>query len=359
MKAAVCREFGQPLRIEELTLDPPQAGEVRVELAACAICHSDITYLDGDWGGTPPQVFGHEAAGRVVETGAGVKSVEIGDHVLATLLRSCGHCHRCESGQPYVCCGEHALDSETRLRDADGTPVAQGLRTGAFAEEVVVDQSQVVVIPKELPFDVASLLSCGVITGMGAVVNTAQVSATSCVAVIGCGGVGLNSVQGAALSGCWPLIALDLVDAKLRSAREFGASHTVNPRREDAAEAVRGITGGRGVDYVFVAAGNSKAIEQGLSLLSTSGTLVLVGMPPSGDHVALEALDVADSNQRILGSKMGSSRLRVDIPRLVALYQNGRLKLDELITGRYPLEEINEAIGEVRADRALRNVIVF
>ena len=359
MKAAVCHEFGQPLVIEELELDPPRQGEVKVKLAACAICHSDIHYMEGAWGGTPPIVFGHEAAGVVEETGPDVVGVKPGDHVLVTLLRSCGHCFYCDQGDPNMCETVFPLDQKGPLRAKDGGAVKQGLRTGAFAEYVVVDESQTAVIPKEMPFESASLLSCGVITGLGAVVNTAQVPSGSSVVVIGTGGVGLNSVQGAALCGAQRVIALDISDAKLEAARRFGATHTVNPKKEDPREAVRALTDGRGADYVFVTVGITAAIEQGLDLLRKVGTLVIVGMPPEGAMAAFEAVEFADRSQRILGSKMGNTRLRVDIPKLVDLYQQGRLKLDELVSNRYPLERINEAIASVKETEALRNVIVF
>lgn len=359
MKAAVCREFNKPLQIENIRIAPPQEGEVRVKLAACAICHSDITYMDGGWGGTLPLVLGHEAAGVVTETGAGVRNIQAGDPVLVTLIRSCGHCADCENGEPYICTTPFPIDEDSRLTSEKGEKVGQGLHTGAFAEEVVVDQSQLVILPKDFPLDAASLLSCGVITGLGAVVNTAEVEYGSSVVVIGCGGVGLNAVQGAALVNAAPIIALDLVEEKLVAASAFGATNTVNPLANDAAEQVRALTHGRGADYVFVAAGSPKAFEQGLGLLAPAGTLVIVGMPPTGQKIEVEAGNIAGSGQKILGSKMGSTRLRIDIPKLVALYQAGRLKLDELITGRYPLDQINEAIDEVRADKALRNIIIF
>ncbi len=359
MKAAVCYEFGKPLVIDELDLAPPLAGEVRVKIAACAICHSDITYADGGWGGRPPQVFGHEAAGVVEETGPGVHSVLAGERVLVTLLRSCGHCGPCENGRLNICETRFPLDREARMHNGEGVVIKQGLRTGAFAEYTVVDQSQVAVIPEDLPFDVASLLSCGVITGFGAVVNTAQLPANAATGVVGCGGVGLNAVQGAAFAGAFPLVAVDIVERKLEIAVTFGATHRINSAKVNARESVDQITAKRGLEYVFTAAGSPKAIEQGLALLAPGGTLTIVGMPPTGDLVSFDATDMANAGQRILGSKMGSTRLRVDIPRLIALYQNGRLKLDELISNRYPLEEINQAIDDVRRDRVLRNVIVF
>lgn len=359
VKAAVCREFAKPLVIEELELAPPGAGEVRVRVAACAICHSDIHYADGAWGGKLPSVFGHEASGVIEEIGAGVEGFAVGDHVVVTLIRSCGRCYYCADGDEVLCEASFSLDSKGPLSAADGSPVVQGLRTGAFAEQVVVDPSQIVVIPKEIAFDCASLLACGVITGLGAVVNTARVEAGANVAVIGTGGVGLNSIQGAALSDCRKIIAIDISDEKLAAARRFGATDGINSSREDVAAAVRALTEGRGADYVFVTVGVKSVIEQGFALIRRGGTLVLVGMPASGEIAGFEPLTVANDCQVVLGSKMGSSRIRSDIPKLVALYQEGRLRLDELITGRYPLEEINQAIGAVNRGEALRNVIVF
>lgn len=359
MKAAVCYEFGKPLVVEEIEIDPPPAGAVKVKLAACAICHSDIHYAEGAWGGTLPAVYGHEAAGVVEDCGPGVGSVKPGDHVVVTLIRSCGSCYFCAQGEPHICETKFPLDKTSPLHAKDGSPIHHGLRTSAFAEYAVVDKSQVVAIPKALPLDSASLLACGVITGLGAVVNTAKVPAGSNVAVIGTGGVGLNSVQGAALCGARSIIAIDLADDKLETAKAFGATDTVNPKETDAKDAVRALTEGRGADYVFVTVGSKAAIEQSLGLIRAGGTVVIVGMPAVGVKAELEALDIPDMGQRIIGSKMGSTRLQVDVPRLVELYQQGRLKLDELITGRYALDDINEAFAAVNRGEALRNVIVF
>ncbi len=359
MKAAICYEFGKPLVVEEITLDPPQRGEVKVKLAACAICHSDIHYAEGVWGGTLPVVFGHEASGIVEEVGDQVTMVQPGDHVVVSLLRSCGHCFFCDQGELHLCEGNFPIDEQGRLHTKDGQALGHGLRTGAFAEYVVVDQSQAVSIPKEIPLDSASLLACGVVTGLGAVTNTAKIPQGSNVVIIGTGGVGLNSVQGAALAGANKIIALDLVDSKLEAARDFGATHTVNPKNEDATAAIQALTDGRGADYVFVTVGSPRAIEQSVSYLRKAGTLVIVGMPPDGAMSEIEGGEFANRGQRMLGSKMGSTRLQVDVPRLVELYQQGRLKLDELITKRYSLEEINEAIEAVNRGEALRNVIIF
>jgi S-(hydroxymethyl)glutathione dehydrogenase / alcohol dehydrogenase len=359
MRAAVCYEFGKPLAIEEIELEPPQAGEIRVHVAACAICHSDISWWDGSWGGVLPAVFGHEAAGVVAEVGPGVAVIVPGDHVIVSLIRYCGRCYYCAQGEPALCETRFRLDETGPLLRQDGGVITQGLRTAAFAEEVVVHASQVVAIPKDVPLDAASLLACGVITGVGAVVNTARVPVGSSVVVIGTGGVGLNSVQGAALSGATPIVAIDVAAEKLKAARAFGASHAVDATRENVREVVLGLTGGRGADYVFATVGAKGPIEQGLSLLRRAGTLVIVGMPPSGVMTEFEPGELANDSQRILGSKVGSARPDIDLPKLLELYRQGRLKLDELISGRYPLEAINDAIASVNRGAALRNVIVF
>ncbi len=359
MKAAVCHEFGKPLVIEEIELAPPGAGEIRVKLAACAICHSDIHIAEGAWGGKLPAVYGHEAAGVIEQTGPGVTGLQAGDPVVVTLIRSCGECHYCSQGRPVICETKFPLDRNSPLRAADGSPIAHGLRTGGFAEYVVVEASQAVAVPRDLPLDAASLLACGVITGLGAVINTAAMKPGSNVVVIGAGGVGLNSIQGAAIGGARSIIAIDIVESKLAAAKSFGATHAIDANSADPAEQVRALTEGRGADYVFVTVGAKPAFDQSFGLLASAGTMVVVGMPASGVTTEFETETLAFQNQRILGSKMGSSRIQVDIPWLVSLYQQGRLKLDELITGRYPLEDINEAIESTKSGEALRNVIVF
>jgi S-(hydroxymethyl)glutathione dehydrogenase/alcohol dehydrogenase len=359
MQAAVCRAFREPLAIEEVQLAEPWPGEVTVRIAACAICHSDILFIEGAWGGELPAVFGHEAAGIVEEVGAGVERVAPGDHVVVTLLRSCGHCPYCARGERPLCETRLPLDLRSPLSAGDGSAIRQGLRTAAFAEKVLVDASQVAVIPRDVPLESAALLACGVITGLGAVLNTAAIRPGGHVVTIGTGGVGLNCVQGAAIGGAGANIAMDLSDRKLAAARTLGASHAINPGREDAGAIVRSLTGGRGADYVFVAVGSAAAIEQGARLLRRGGTLVVVGMTAEGVQIRLDALDLADNALRILGSKMGSVRMPADVQMLADWYLQGRLKLDELISARYPLEGINEAIASAAGGEALRNVIIF
>jgi len=358
MKAAVCYEFGQPLIIEEVVIDPPQAGEVKVKLAATAICHSDVHLIRGEWGGEVPVIAGHESAGIVDAVGEGVTNVQPGDHVVVSLLRSCGRCFYCTTGAPYNCHGTFALDTQSRLRNAKDEKIHHGIRTASFAEYAIVEQTQCVKIADDIPLDCAALLACGVITGLGAVTNTAKIAPRSSVAVIGVGGVGLNSIQGAALSGARMIVAVDLLDNKLTAARTFGATHTVNASQENAVTAVQTLSGGDGIDYAFVTVGNAAAVSQAFDMIRAGGSVVVVGLPKSSDTVALNIHRLI-GERHVVGSPMGSTRLSVDVPRLVELYQQGKLKLDELITQRYPLEQINEAIESMERGEALRNVIMF
>ncbi len=360
MKSAICYEAGKPLVIEDLKIDRPQQGEVKVRMVATAICHSDISFLKGEWGPVPsPVVAGHEGAGIVEEVGEGVTLVKPGDHVVVSLLRSCRQCFYCTTGKPYLCRGTFALQEQTRLHTRDGADVTQGLSTSAFAEYTIVDQSQLAPIPDSIPLDRAALLACGVITGLGAVVNTAQVRPGESVVVVGTGGVGLSAVQGAVIAGASRIIALDVVDMKLEAARKFGATDAFNATREDLREVVYGLTDGLGADYVFVTVGSTSAEAQGLTLLRPNGALVIVGLPRADALLSFSPVFAAVNGLRILTSFMGSTNLSVDVPRLVDLYQQGRLKLDELITKRYAPEQINEAIEAVERGEALRNVIMW
>ncbi len=360
MLAAVCHGFREPLVVEEVDLDPPSEGEVMVRVSACGICHSDISFIDGAWGGALPAVYGHEVAGVVAKTGSGVETVKGGNEVVVTLVRACGRCFYCLRGEVTQCEGRFAIDERGPLRFPDGRPVKQGLRVAGFSEYVTVHESQVVPIASGVPPESACLLACAVATGVGAVRNTAQVSEGASVVVIGAGGVGLNSVQGAALAGANPVIAVDVSDTRLEAARLFGATHVINSKREiDTTEAVRALTAGRGADYTFISAGSPAAIELGLTLSRRGGTVVIVGITATGATVPVDPGELADSGRRVLGSKMGSIRPQVDIPELVALYCAGRLKLDELVTARFPIDRINEALEAARRGEGLRTVIVF
>ncbi|MCV2868784.1 Zn-dependent alcohol dehydrogenase [Defluviimonas sp. WL0002] len=356
VRAAICETFGAPLALETLTLRAPESGEVEVAIEACAICHSDITYIDGGWGGDLPAVFGHEAAGRVTATGPGVTRLAQGDAVLVTLIRACGHCAPCASGHPTRC--ETPARPTSPLSRPDGAPVAQGLNCAAFADHVVVHESQIAPLPEGIPMETAALLSCGVITGLGAAVNTARIRPGEIAVVIGAGGVGLNAIQGARLAGAARVIAVDTNPAKLEAAKEFGATDGIlatDPKPWSAAKKIAG----RGADAVLVTVGAIPAYDTAARYLAPGGRLVAVGMPHSGARSAWEPVVLAATGQSIAGSFMGDTVLARDIPWIVDLYRQGRLKLDELITGRWTLDQINEAIADTRSGAARRNVLIF
>jgi S-(hydroxymethyl)glutathione dehydrogenase/alcohol dehydrogenase len=358
MKAAVCYEFGKPLVVEEIEIDHPKDREVKVRLAATAICFSDIHFLREDAPGKKaPVVAGHESAGYIEEVGKDVTSLKPGDPVVVSLISSCGHCLYCNTGVLHLC--ETPSPRANHLRNRKGEYLDNFVKVGSFAEYAIVDQSQTVKIPEEIPMDRAALLGCGVITGFGAVVNRAQVKALSSAVVIGTGGVGLNAIQGAAFSGAYPVIAVDILDYKLHAAVEFGATHTVNAGQCDPVEGVKKLTSGRGADYVFVTVGSVPAIRQGFAMSGRRGTTVIVGIPSRKDNLVLNPFEFIGTERVLTGCNMGSTNLSVHIPKLVKLYQERKLKLDELITGRYPLERINEAIESVEKGEALRNVIMF
>lgn len=354
----MCREFGAPLTIEAIEVAAPGPGEVRVAVKACAICHSDIIMADGGWGGALPAVYGHEAAGEVEAVGAGVDHVAVGDHVVVSLIRTCGACAPCIRGQHTNCTADYAIDRGQPLTGPGGEVLTHGLGTGTFAEYALVDGSQVSKVPDDMPWSSASLLGCGVITGFGAVTNTAGVETGSHVAVIGCGGVGINSLQAAALAGARTVIAIDLEEAKREGAREVGATHAIDPTAPDAVDQVQAITGG-GVDYAFVTVGAKPAIERAQWFVAPGGAVVIVGMTPTGVNPEVDTTSIAHYSQRMLGSKMGSGRLAIDIPLLSDLYQQGKLKLDELVSETFSLEQINDAIEGARGGSARRNVVVF
>lgn len=357
IRAAVCREFGQPLSIEDVTLADPGPGELEVTLAACAICHSDISYADGAWGGFLPAVYGHEAAGHVSRLGEGVTGYAVGDRVLVTFMRACGACPSCVTGHPSTC--ELPRDRTAGpLSAADGSPMEQGLGSGAFAEKVVVEPSQIARLPDDIALDVASTLACGVVTGIGAVVNTAGLRPGQSCVVIGAGGVGLNAIQGARLAGARRIVAVDMSEAKLEIAREFGATDGVLASDDKPWRAAKEIIGG-GADAVFVTVGAIPAYDTAMRYLAPHGKLVMVGMPATGALSSYEPGIVSAIGQQMLGSKMGDVVIQRDIPWLVDLYRQGRLKLDELVSGRWTLDQINEAIADTKTGGARRNVIVF
>tara|TARA_R110002051_G_scaffold141578_1_gene214768 strand:- start:16155 stop:17237 length:1083 start_codon:yes stop_codon:yes gene_type:complete len=356
IKAAVCHEFGKPLTIDTVQLRAPMLGEVEVTLKACAICHSDISFAEGGWGGTLPAVYGHEAAGHVTSIGDGVRGVAVGDPVVVTLIRACGTCPSCASGKPVIC--ETDTPPAGPLTTADGAPLVQAMNCGAFAEKVVVDQSQIAKIPASMDMKAASLLACGVITGVGAVVNAAALRAGQDVVVIGAGGVGLNAIQGARIAGARRIVAVDMSPEKLSIAKKFGATDGVLASDPAPWDAAREIIG-RGADAVFVTVGIVPVYNQAPNYLAAGGKIVMVGMPHIGDDAQYDPGSMAAAGQGMIGSKMGDAVIARDIPWMVDLYQQGRLKLDELVSGTWTLAQINDAIADTKTGSAKRNVIVF
>jgi len=356
IKAAVCHTFGAPFQIEQINLRAPLGEEVEVTLAACAICHSDISFADGIWGGSLPAVYGHEAAGTITAVGPNAKGVNIGDKVVVTLIRACGTCPSCATARPTNC--ETPYDGDHGpITTAEGGKLHQAMACGGFAEKVVVDASQVVALPDGISMEAASLLACGVITGIGAVVNAAQVRPGQDVVVIGAGGVGLNAIQGAQIAGARRIVAVDMEPSKLDIAKEFGATDAILATGEPWRDAKAAM--GRGADAVLVTVGVAPVYNDAPRYLAKGGNIVMVGMPGSGQESTYEAANFAAAGQGMIGSKMGDVVIKRDIPWMVDLYTQGRLKLDELISGTWSLDQINEAMADTRTGAAKRNVIVF
>ena len=357
VKAAVCHQFGEPLRVETVHLRAPKEDEVEVKLGAVAVCHSDISYAEGAWGGMLPAVYGHEAAGIITASGESVIDLSVGDRVVVTMVRACGHCLSCGSGRPSLCLTGYNKNTGP-LSTKDGGMLEHGLNCGAFAEKVVVDHSQVVKIPDYLSYDVAALLACGVITGVGAVVNSANVRLGQDVVVIGAGGVGLNTIQGARLAGARRIIAVDMTEEKLLIAKEFGATDGVLATEAKPWKAAKAAMG-RGADAVFVTVGAIPAYDTAARYLAYGGQIVMVGMPKSGEKSHYEPVMMSAVGQGLIGSKLGDVVIKRDIPWMVDLYTQGRLKLDELISRHFTLDQINDAFADTKSGSARRNIILF
>ena len=359
MKAAVFYEPHVPLTVEEIDLEGPKAGEVLVDLVGAGVCHSDYHFIDGH--APPPRVpfvIGHEGAGIVSQVGPGVSIVAPGDKIIFSIDRMCGYCRNCTTGRPALCetYGRSQLmpDGTTRF-SKDGVPYYHSVAT--FSEQTVVPADQVVKVPADAPLEKACLIGCGVITGVGAVVNRAKVELGSTMAVFGCGGVGLNVIQGGILASASKIIAVDKVDFKLAKAEEMGATHLVNADREDPVLRIAQITGG-GADYAFEVVGFPALVRQAFESVRPGGTAVVVGVQPAGTEVGVDAWDLL-MDRTLMGAYHGSARARVDFPWLLELYNDGRLKLDELITRYRPLDEVNEAFEDMNKGITARTVLTF
>jgi S-(hydroxymethyl)glutathione dehydrogenase/alcohol dehydrogenase len=359
MKAAVLREIQKPLEIEEVQLASPGPNEVLIKTVAAGVCHSDVHFWQGSYVYPMPVVLGHESAGIVEEVGSQVRYVQPGDHVITCLSVFCGHCKYCLSGRPSLCPKDETRrgpDEPPRIAQ-NGDPVYQFLDLSSYAEGMLVHEHAVVKIREDMPLDKAALIGCGVTTGIGAVFNTAKVPAGSTVAVIGCGGVGLSAIQGAAIAGAGRIIAVDTIASKLDLAKQLGATDSVDASRGDPVAQVRELTGG-GVEYSFEAIGLKQTAEQSFQMLENGGTATVIGMIPLGTQIELNGVDFL-FEKKIQGSNMGSNRFRVDMPRYIDMYLAGHLKLDEMISREIQLADINDAFEALVQGEVARQVIRF
>jgi S-(hydroxymethyl)glutathione dehydrogenase/alcohol dehydrogenase len=376
MKAAVFHGPKQPLTIEQVDIDKPQEREVLVRTVASGVCHSDLHFVDGFYPYPTPAVLGHEAAGIVEEVGRSVTYVKPGDHVICCLSVFCGYCEDCMSGHPNRCSNRKATqrpkDGPQRLSQK-GNPMKQFADLSTYAEKMLVHENALVKITNEIPLDRAALIGCGVTTGVGAVLNTARIEPGSTVAVFGCGGVGISAIQGARIAGARMIIAVDQFESKLAMAKRFGATHTIDASNADAVKAIQALTtpqgatdepvveglgGAGGVDYAFEAVGLKKLAEQCFDCIKPGGTATIIGMIPVGQKVELDGPKFL-TERKIQGTNMGSNRFRIDMPRYIDYYLQGRLNLDDMISRRGKLEDVNEAFRAMKAGEVARTVLMF
>ena len=371
-RAAVLREMGaqrpfkdsQPLKIEEVELDAPGHGEILVRVRAAGLCHSDLSVIDGNRPRPLPMALGHEAAGEVVEVGAGVADLEVGDHVVFSFVPSCGTCDYCLGGRAALCApGAKAnndgvlLGGDRRLHQGDAT-INHHLGVSGFAEHAVTSRRSAVKIPKDLPFEIAAVFGCAVLTGMGAVVHTAGLRAGQSVLVVGLGGVGLSAVLGAVAAGARQVIAADIAEDKLELTKAMGATHVVNSKDADAVQQVKDISGG-GVDIAAEFAGVGPALEFAFAATGKGGSTVTAGLPHPDTRLAVSPVQMVAEERRFLGSYLGGHVPALDIPEYIALYQAGRLPVDKLLTHRMKLEDINEGFDRLARGEAVRQVVLF
>ena len=357
MKAAVLYDINTSLQIERIALPNIENDQVRVRLVASGVCHSDWHVVKGEWPFIPiPIILGHEGAGVVEEIGSEVNNIKVGDHVILSWKRNCGLCEMCQVGYPNLCDVKadqrgqpHLLNSGRQMDKFNGL--------GTFSTETILPQDVVIPIDKEIPLPQAALVGCGVVTGVGAVLNTAKVEPGKSVAVFGCGGVGLNVIQGAMIAGAEPIIAIDILNNKLELGKQFGATHTINSSQVDPVMAIQDLTEGQGVHYAFEAIGLiSDPFKQSILCTRKRGITVYVGHAPVNTPVDFDAR-ILFSEKMVIGSHYGTCRPRVDFPRLLGLYKADKLKLDELVTRVYPLEQINQAFTALGAGEVARSVL--
>lgn len=362
-KAVLCRTTGAGVVVEDIDVEYPRRGEVMIKLSACGICHSDLSATNGTIPMPAPLVLGHEGAGVVVALGEGVTDFALGDHVLSSFVSMCGKCRYCQTGRPQLCdqAAKAAIslpDGSVRTFGLDGQPINVFSGCGVMAEYATLHVDNVVKIAQDVQLDHACLVGCGVMTGVGAAVNTAKVEAGSIAVVFGCGGVGLNAIQGCRIAGAAMIVAVDMADAKLDLAREFGATHTINSATPELVKAIRKLTGG-GADYAFECVGKGEIVAQAYGVLAKGGKAVVVGVAAPKDMTTIRTGSLTFEEKTLTGSYFGSARPRQDFPRLLALYREKRLKLAELITRRYRIDEAPQAFADLAEGRNARGVIMF
>jgi S-(hydroxymethyl)glutathione dehydrogenase/alcohol dehydrogenase len=365
-RAALIREIGKPYVIEDVVLDEPRGREVLVQVKGSGLCHSDQNFAHNDLGMPLPMVLGHEAAGVVIGLGPDVTEVELGDHVVACSVASCGSCDQCLQGYRVNCLHPEVTvrsDGEPPRITAGGEPVFQAFGLGGFAEHMLVHESQLVAVDPFVPFDRAAMLGCGVVTGGGAILRSAKVRPRDTVVVIGAGGVGLNTIQTAELVGARKVIAVDLQQDKLVLAKRFGATHTVNPTDGDPVEQVRSITGGLGVDHAFEVTGGQVPLKQAAAMLGRRGTVYIIGMQKPGSVLGWEvdafSTPHISSEQGLRGVNMGSTNFKIDVPYFAELYLQDRYNLDDLVSSNIQLDDINEGYTALAKGGVAREVLTF
>jgi S-(hydroxymethyl)glutathione dehydrogenase / alcohol dehydrogenase len=360
MKAAVLREVNRPLEVEEVQIDRPGPREALVRTRATGVCHSDLHFVEGKYRISMPAILGHEASGTVEAVGQQVTYVKPGDPVIMCLSVFCGHCEYCLRGLPALCTRADVVrgpDEPPRLSQ-NGAAITQFAQLASFAEQMLIHEHALVKVQDDVPFEQLALIGCGATTGLGAVLNTAEVEPGSTVAVVGCGGVGLNCIQGAVLAGALRIIAIDTVETKLTLARQFGATDVIDASGGEVVQKVRDLTDG-GVDYSFEAIGLKETAEECFAMLRRGGTATIIGMIPEGTKIELDAGTFLRQGRKIQGSVMGSNRFRIDMPRYIEFYRQGRLKLDELVSQRLKLEQVNLAFEDMKQGNVARSVITF
>ena len=358
MRAVILRELNTPPEVrDDISLTDPEAGEVKVKLAAAGVCHSDLSSVDGTFPMPTPFVMGHEGAGEVTAVGTGVTSVAPGDHVILSWMPPCGACQFCTGGQPHLCLNVVAVSTMNPHFSIGETPHFAMSGTGTFSDETVVNQAACIKIEPDIPLDIASLIGCGVTTGVGAVMNTAQVEAGSSVAVFGCGGVGISVIQGARIAGATTIVAVDLVEKKLELAKTFGATHGATP--DAVGDLSAELTGGQGFDYAFEVVGSPATIRAAYDATRRGGTAVIVGVGKADQMVEFSPYELFFSEKKILPSFYGSSDVRFEFHRLLRLWRAGKLDLEGMITQRIDLSEVNDAFEAMKSGEVIRSVVEF